>query len=96
MPDDKTAIDVEGARAALTVLAAAEPHFSELELRIMEALFPVPGFTAKEIAAALGVPVENVRPRLRSLGRRGAISDSGDKRKPGLKRHPEIIWRAVL
>jgi DNA-directed RNA polymerase specialized sigma24 family protein len=86
----------------------SEPHFSELQLIIMEKLFAAPareaqfggitvtvrGLTAKQLAALLGLPKNTVGPRLSELRAKGAV-------RVGLahaivNKRREALWEAAL
>ena len=70
----------------------AEPHFSDLELRIMELLFNC-SMTAKALAELIGRPVGTVRPRLREMERKRAVKPASVTR---VGKREETVWTAVL
>jgi DNA-directed RNA polymerase specialized sigma24 family protein len=72
--------------------AAAETHATEIEAIVLRAIEQADlGLTSEECAAALGLSVVTVSPRMRPLCRREKIRDSGQRRKnsSGCK---AIVW----
>lgn len=105
MPDDRNVIDVEEWSKPIkpNPMPKTMRQFSLREDLILEALFTAPmrkeaaqvrGYTAKELAALLDIPLNAIRWRLRDLAACRAIRHYGvyayvDQRK-------EKIWEAIL
>lgn len=86
--------DTAGFKARDTAKAAAagvEPAAKSLRARVFDAIKAKPG-TPEELAARLGVPVMNVRPRTSELSARGLIEDSGTRGEADGGRQA-IRWR---
>jgi hypothetical protein len=87
--------DAPGFKARDTSRAAAEgvaPKAGTLRARVLDAIRANPG-TPEEIAARLGEPVLNTRPRCAELSAKGLIEDSG-QRGPAMGGRRAIIWQA--
>lgn len=87
--------DAPGYKARSTSRAAAEgvaPKAGTLRARVLDAIRARPG-TPEEIAARLGEPVLNTRPRTSELVRMGLIEDSGERRK-AMGGRSAIVWQA--
>ena len=86
--------ETPGYKARDTAKAAADgiaPQAKSLRARVFDAIKAQPG-TPEEIAARLGVPLMNVRPRTSELSARELIEDSGERREADGGRKA-IVWR---
>jgi len=81
------------ATATTTRVRVTEPHFSEMELAIMEKVFVGVGVTANELAVILKKSPNSVRRRLASLKAKGAVMTRGTAQ--GIARE-EQLWVPVL
>ena len=85
-----------GWKARDTAKAAAEaiaPRAKSLRARVYDEIKRSPG-TPEEIAARLGAPVMNVRPRCSELAARNLIEDS-DQRGAAMGGRRSIRWRVA-
>lgn len=83
-----------GFKARQTSQAAAAqiaPKAVSLRARVLDAIKEKPG-TPEEIAARLGEPVMNVRPRCSELAARNLITDSGARRE-AMGGRLAIVWQ---
>lgn len=93
--------DHPGHKRRRTSRAAAEamaPRAGSIRSRVYDAIKAKPG-TPEEIAARIGVPVMNVRPRCSELsapapGRPALIRDSGDRRT-AMGGREAIVWEVI-
>lgn len=88
--------DEPGYRARDTSRAAAEgiaPAAKSFRARVFDSIKAQPG-TPEEVAARLGEPVMNCRPRFSELSAKGLIRDSG-RRGEAMGGRRAIIWEAV-
>lgn len=76
-----------------TATTMTEPHFSEMELVIMEKVFVGRGVTASELAAILKKSASSIRRRLSSLKAKGSVITSGYVSAKG-RRH--VVWVPTL
>lgn len=77
--------------------AAASVDVTKLERVILDKLktCKLPGATAYELSAWLGLSLVSVSPRMRPLAKKHLVADTGFRVK-GASGRNQIIWRAML
>lgn len=78
-------------QTAKDAAAGITPAAGSLRARVLEAIRAKPS-TPEEVAATLGVPLMNVRPRASELATTGLIVDSGQRRTADGGRQA-IVWK---
>jgi len=79
-------------RAAAAGITDGAPMLRAKALRMVRSSS---GMTADEVAAALGVSILSIRPRMTELAHRGQIRDSGSRRR-NVSGKSAIVWIAVI